>query len=169
MTYADKYALMKAYKLAGGTAEDPDSEASPEEGGSPPLSMSPQSSQQLSQEKQNVWSPLGINSVIPQQARPSQTRSAEGQSDPRDASPATEPTQAPNCKANGQQSSHEGRMSISRARSYVLPFGPEKGKTLGEVLHKNRKIVEFFASDEFQNDEYQELKEVACCLLNGSV
>lgn len=59
--------------------------------------------------------------------------------------------------------------TVEQAQQYIVPIGAMKGRTLGETIATRRKDVEWYASPEFQNGRYPELKTAAQTLLNAGL
>lgn len=172
MTYADKYAIMKAYKLsAEDAADDPDATGSPAEGfftdelselavpsapGYPVMDQGTVSSGGLG----NVWMPPGVQpvSAAPAARRPRPTKIQRT---------GPEPEGPPEQEPNSGVASEDSGMTLEKARAFVVPIGTDKGKRLGEVLAVNRRMVEFYAGDKFRNEKYPDLKQAARCLLQS--
>lgn len=63
---------------------------------------------------------------------------------------------------NRSESPYSGsEMTLQQAKSYVVPIGNDKGKTLGELLALNPNMVAFYAGDNFKNERYIDLKNAA--------
>lgn len=191
MTYADKYALMKAYKLSAGNAIDPDTFGSPAEwdmDGSiaPPdyaeaanMAAQPAQPESFVGNTNQVWTPPGVESlqaeaqptnqqqtIFPPDGMAQSQREYEASLESlreADAPPITnEPSAKQKPPADGSD------MTVEEARKLVVPIGTEKGKTLGELLATNRSLVAFYAGDKFKNSKYLELKAAARRLLESA-
>lgn len=138
MTYADKYALMKAYKIFGGNANDPDAYLSPEDGFVFGLADMPSEDNPLDF---SLSSPETIPPV------PDTTPSNPVPSDPVQPEP---PTQV---------------MSLSDAQQVVMPIGTMKGHTMGEILATKPSMIDFYAGSKFNSDKYPYLREAAQIIL----
>lgn len=138
MTYADKYALMKMYKISTGAANDPDSFASPEDGfifGA--LADTP-----------NPDNPLDY--------------SVEGKTmDDKTQTAVQKPESQAATRAKTGEAEKGSGMTLEEAKSVILPIGEFKGKSLGEVSALKPGLISFYAGDKFRNDKYPQLKEAA--------
>lgn len=179
MTYADKYALIKAYKLAAGNVSDPDTFGSPAEwdvDGAPPV---------YAQDAGQVWTPpgVGLSQTEPQSAEPQQPlvppaeemtqsqpeyeESLNALQEPPGPGQTPEPVASSAATEQHEPSVKAPTMTLEEARGFVVPIGTEKGKTLGELFAMNRSLVEFYAGDKFKNMKYIKLKAAARCLLES--
>lgn len=140
MTYADKYALMKMYKISTGDNNDPDSQASPDSG----FLFDFQSSQ---------TNPMLYNSS----------------SDFDESAARTLDHSVPDMKNSKQSATDEvENMTLEEARSVVLEIGSMKGKTFGEVMALKPSMVEFYAGEKFnseKNSQHRKYKKAAQLLL----
>lgn len=160
MTYADKYALMKAYKLT--SCDDPDTESSPQEGfvddGHEKHEAAPEEKPNSEPVPQNgsmpVWMPPGA--VVQPAAAPKRESTQRREQ-------AAQP-QAPN-DVQALPAEENQAMSLEEARSIIVPIGTGKGKTLGELFALDKGLVQFYASERFRNQRHEKLKEAAKCLL----
>lgn len=136
MTYSDKYALIKAYKIRTNDALDPDTEASPVDGVSfssdtytgdarMPVTITPQESPEKS----------GFAQDAGQKVQPA-------------GSMDIKPTKATQQKAVSTDASDKAGMTVIQAKAVVIPNGDHKGKTMGEVLAIDPKTVYWYATDE---------------------
>lgn len=141
MTYADKYALMKAYKISTGVVNDPDSYMSPEDGFIFGLSDMPNADNPLD------YSPQG-------KSAPSSGAAAQQSLPPQSPPPVSAP-----------QPADTGVMTDEDARQVVVPIGHSKGMTLGEVLATSPSLIEFYAGPKFNSEKYPYLKTAAQALL----
>lgn len=135
MTYSDKYALMKMYKMSTGVANDPDSCASPEPDFMPRLADTPAPD-----------NPLDFS------ARPAQASAAP-------ANPAQE--NAGEAESDGQPA----EMTLEEARALILPIGEYKGKSMGEVYAINPGLIGFYAGERFKSERNPTLKAAAKVIL----
>lgn len=182
MTYADKYALMKAYKLSGGNASDPDTIGSPAEWDVGASVESPAYMENAGQ----VWMPPGVGQSVLQDKDfqrnvPSPVDSmAQTQDEYKESldslvappMPGADQQSFPMveqkpdiCNPPAQQAPSAPAITLEEARALVVPIGTEKGKSLGELLVMNRSLVEFYAGDKFKNSKYPKLKAAARRLL----
>lgn len=138
MTYADKYALMKMYKISTGNANDPDSYRSPEDGfifGDIALGDIPSSDNPLDYSIPESQEPTGAASQ-PEQAADSQPVTAEA-------------------------------MSLAEAMATILPMGEHKGRTMGEVFATNPDLIHYYASDKYRSTKHGILKIAAQVILKN--
>lgn len=171
MTYADKYALMKAYKLAAGNASDPDTFGSPDDWGMDGFISSPSNtgSENTPAQPENSMDPQQMSFPAMDMQDPQEYAASletlEAPPEPDYPSAAEEPpaaTPAPEAPVDLPA------MTVEEAREFVVTIGTEKGKTLGEVLALDRPKVEFYASDKFKNQRHVKLKAAARCLLDNA-
>lgn len=139
MTYADKYALMKTYKISTGNANDPDSYSSPDDG-----YIFSQFADFPSEDNPLDYSP---------REEPRETMSGQ--------EAGTEEAHA------GEARTGEARMSLDEARAVVLPIGEYKGRSMGEVLTIKPGLIDFYASQKFNSSKYPYLKEAAQVILEN--
>lgn len=137
MTYADKYALMKAYKISTGDSNDPDSKPSPENGFD------------MFEDLGDTPDPDNPMDYSRQQSSPTANGTGGG-------TPPTEGASAP-----------QSPMTLEEAKAYVLPIGTHKGRTLGELLAIAPKQVEFYGGKMFANERYPDLKRAAQTILQA--
>lgn len=140
MTYADKYALMKMYKISTGDNNDPDSQASPDSG--------------------------FLFELHPSETNPmlygGATDFAEGAQQTNDRATMS---MTGNEEPNPSTAEPELNMTLEEARAVVLEIGSMKGKTFGEMMAIKPSYVEFYAGDKFNNPEYPHYKKAAQILL----
>ena len=158
MTYAEKYALLKAYKIR---IED-----IPAEGAQAPSDSIPNSGMQdedlpFYDGSSSAGAMVSISSADQSAART--------QTVPRQQNPKPEPQTA--TAGAGMSKNAPRAMTAAEARAMVLPFGQQKGKTLGEVLAVNPGMISWFANDEkyaqgVSNRKYPEIR-IAAQLLAG--
>ena len=132
MTYADKYAIMKAYKMSTGAANDPDACASPE-----PDFMS------VLADVPDANNPLDFS--------PREDLKNNGGVAPRNASDEPQSAESP----------AEHGMTLEKAQTLILPIGEHRGKSMGELFAINPGLVAFYAGEKFRNDKYSDLKVAA--------
>ncbi|WP_191396129.1 ERF family protein [Flavonifractor sp. An306] len=147
MTYADKYALMKMYKMSTGAANDPDSCASPEPDFIPLLADTP-----------SPDNPLDFS------ARPAHVSSAPAGAAPTEQAPANA---APAGAEKGENGGQPAEMTLEQARALILPIGEYKGKSMGEVYAINPGLIGFYAGERFKSERNPALKTAAKVILDN--
>lgn len=159
MTYSDKYALIKAYKIRTNDALDPDTEASPVDG--------------VSFSSDTYAGDVRMPAMITPQEAPAGDCSAQvaGQKGEIAESAPVGATQPPQQEAMPAEASAEARMTVVDAKAVVIPNGDHKGKTMGEVLAIDPKTVYWYATDErygkgIGNKRHPEIR-MAAQLLQG--
>ena len=155
MTYAEKYALLKAYKIR---IED-----IPAEG----VQASSDTIPNCGRQEENLPFYDGSTSARAMGSiSPANQSAARAQTAPRQQNPRPEPQTEIAMSKNAPKV-----MTAAEARAMVLPFGQQKGKTLGEVLAVNPGMITWFANDEkyaqgVSNRKYPEIR-LAAQLLAG--
>ena len=133
MTYADKYAIMKAYKMSTGVANDPDACASPEPDFMSVLADAPDDNNPLDfSPRQSFGNDIGDTAL-------------------QAASNAPQPVERPT----------ELGMTLEEARALILPIGEHRGKSMGEVFAINPGLVAFYAGEKFKSEKHSNLKVAA--------
>ena len=177
MTYADKYAITKAYKVCSEDAvDDPDRTASPyDELAVADFDLAPMMPEEgqmvFSQDigddwdRSNAVTPFDTSakSISPQ----SRVWTPPGVMTPPPVQSAQQPVFPMSFPQVPQQVQEQRTMSVEDAKSFIIPIGTMKGKTIGELLATNRKQVEFYAGDKFRNQKYPDLKRAAQCALQS--
>lgn len=138
MTYSDKYALMKAYKISGNDSIDPDS-------------ASPDATVQFVSE-----TPVQTNS----QSFQDSTNGADNQL-------KYNPVFQHISKASTVNNTESEQLTLEEAKNFKLTIGEDslKGKTLGEVLVINRSLIDWFANStkfDVSHNEYNRQLRDAC-------
>lgn len=143
-TYSDKYALMKMYKICGGSAADPDSLASPDD--VPEFSFG-----------RSASNPMMVSAQSNNKTETKPEAKPKAEAEPKQAKPA---------EAETEEFSVENIPTTEEeAKAVVLGIGTHKGKTFGEILAIAPELIRFYAGDKFNNPKFPEYKEAAKLLL----
>lgn len=140
MTYADKYALMKMYKISTGENNDPDSQPSPDDGF-------------LFDFQRSETNPMLYNNYSDFDESTSGKRNNTTSGAGSCRNPETDEIES---------------MTLEEAKAVVLEIGSMKGKSFGEVMALKPSMVEFYAGEKFdekKKPDYRKYKKAAQLLL----
>ena len=187
MTYADKYAIIKAYKLYGEDpriGEDPDAEGSPEKGirevseeeTTADLSQSAPERQEVQKQantparlEKSAQESQQVQKQAPNQGKrqtadawmpPGVQRGVQKKVEAATSAPMTQEPEKKPAQTNGE-------MTLEEAKAFMIPIGRAKGITIGEALVRDRSALEFFGSERFENKKYPDLKKAAKMVLSS--
>lgn len=80
------------------------------------------------------------------------------------------PKANPEMDASAEEPQDPGLPEMPRkeALAFVVPVGPHRGETVGEVLGRDRKTLAYYASENFVNAKYVDFKRAAIAALKGA-
>ena len=172
ITYSDKYALIKAYKLITSDASDPDAYASPDgvsfcadvftPGYQLPPAMPEVPAQaipaaELTQEKESADTEKPVEEVEGAK-EPEKAAESKPEKERKEKLPAPSPAPAEEPKRGRKRVEKKVEevpkadvMTENEAKNVIIPFGSMAGKSLGELLAVNPETIRWFASSQSFN------------------